>query len=866
MRYRWLMLLTALTAVLILCGASGEESPNLLRNAGFEQVNDWNQPEGWVQGAYRQLDDYTVFFADQDCFRSGGHSVCIVNYEPNDAYYLQTVEVQPESCYRLSGWIRAEDVTRSEGQLYDRGASLSIYPNLYVHTEAVHDGDWTYVEMYGETNWDQTSVTVALRLGGYSGDATGTAWFDDISLVEMDEVPGDVFPLLWFDESALYDDSYNGFDSGDYDDFSLDDEDVILYEEPEAVPGVKPFTVWFLVISAVYTLYTAALFAVYLKAARQGEAAARDLRGSGEKSSFSRYMPWHIALCLMGGLFIRLVVAFLVRGYAVDIGCNTIWGAEMVRYGPSRFYLLGGNRDYPPGYMYIFGLGDLMARWFGYTDRARVMMVKLFPILADLAIAWLISLHASRNVNRRLATLICLVIVCNPVLIINGAAWGQIDSVLALLLLLVVILAGRRRWEAVFPIYMLAVLFKPQALMFGPIGLAAVVTDLLRARKGGSTGEDGRPSEFALIRDRMLYGFAGAVALAMLICIPFSVDQPAFWLPKLYAETMSSYPHATVNTANLYYLLDSNWSPLTAQLHVLAPVVLAGVAVFNHRLTYYGARKSESRKWRVLLAADIFSLLTVAMIVILSGTDLLADLAERIAMGGSGTFEEKLAEMLRLQDLLPRLVPKLLLIPLFISITVHRVFAYVLADRSLQGSSPLTAVELLMMDLFIIGFAVISVMGCTWAVLQIPSILLALAIGIPIWLHRRDSDDLALAGAVILLILYVCSTKMHERYFFPGLVLLALACMSRRNVHLCVLFLILTVTEFINTGIPLDNNLIKGWDRGHLEADTDGLAKLLSMLNLFAVFYAVWTARRLCVSDRTAPAFPLRDRHAEVIK
>ncbi len=840
MRAIRLILITA--AVLMLCAAAAaEEAPNLLRNADFESVDDHMQPDAWTPGAYRQLDDYSLLFADEDCAHGGTHSLCIMNYAPNDAYYLQTVHVKPESVYRLSGWIMAEDVSRAEGQLYDRGASLSIFPNLYVHTAAVHDGDWTYVEMYGETCEGQDTVTVALRLGGYSGDATGTAWFDDVSLTEVEDIPDSVIPLLWFDASLLY--------GGDPDADANDSDAVVwTYDADTERSGVKPFTPWFIVISGAYVFFSAALLAVYRKASAQADAMPDPAKAR------PRFLPWQIWLILAAGLIVRIMVALPVRGYAVDIGCNTSWGARMCEVGPAEFYLAEGNYDYPPGYMYVFGYGDLVSRLFGHTDAARVAMVKCFPILADLAIAALISWYAARQGKRRLSTLVCLLITFNPVLIINGAAWGQIDSVLALLLLLVVILAERHRWEAVFPIYMLAVLFKPQALMFGPLGLAAVITDLVSAFR--QRADERRP--FRLILFRMLFGLGGAVTLAISIVVPFSLRQPFGWLFKLYAGTMSSYPYATVNTANLYYLLNANWAKLTEPVHVLAPMILAAAAVFNHRLTYYGAVKTESRRWYILILADMVSLISAAMIVLCLQTSLLDTIAERIAMSHAADFDVMMEEMFRLQRTLPDLVPKLLLIPLFAGMLLHRMFAYLLPERRIMAFDPLTVAELGLMDLFIAGFAVIAVSGCTWEVIQIPSILFALAVGIPMWLHRHDAGDLALAGAVILLLLYVCSTKMHERYFFPGLVLLAMACMARKDRRLGVLFLMLTVTEFINTGIPLDNSLRLGSAYGHLNEDTRGLATVLSAVNLAAVFLAIRTARGLCVGEHFAPAFPVR--------
>ena len=58
------------------------------------------------------------------------------------------------------------------------------------------------MELYGETGPEQTSVTVFARLGGYSGESRGKAWFDQVSLKQVQEVPGDAVASLWYREDT----------------------------------------------------------------------------------------------------------------------------------------------------------------------------------------------------------------------------------------------------------------------------------------------------------------------------------------------------------------------------------------------------------------------------------------------------------------------------------------------------------------------------------------------------------------------------------------------------------------------------------------------------------------------------------------
>lgn len=159
---------------------------NLLENGSFEELDRSGMPIGWNRDAYHMDEGYTLFAVDEEDSTDGSYSVSIQNVGENDARYSQTVSVEPESLYCFSGFIRTENVESGHG------ANLSI-EGLYTFSECVHDTSdgWKYIEWYGETGPEQTSVTLYARLGGYSGESTGKAWFDDLSLEKVDEYPGD---------------------------------------------------------------------------------------------------------------------------------------------------------------------------------------------------------------------------------------------------------------------------------------------------------------------------------------------------------------------------------------------------------------------------------------------------------------------------------------------------------------------------------------------------------------------------------------------------------------------------------------------------------------------------------------------------
>jgi len=94
-----------------------------------------------------------------------------------DASWLARVPIRPYSRYRLSGWIRTENLAAETG----RGALINIHGNEAWRTPAVSGTqDWTSVEVEFDAGANDV-LDVSCLFGGW-GRATGKAWFDDVEL------------------------------------------------------------------------------------------------------------------------------------------------------------------------------------------------------------------------------------------------------------------------------------------------------------------------------------------------------------------------------------------------------------------------------------------------------------------------------------------------------------------------------------------------------------------------------------------------------------------------------------------------------------------------------------------------------------
>ena len=96
-----------------------------------------------------------------------------------------------------------------------------------------------------------------------------------------------------------------------------------------------------------------------------------------------------LAVSLLAALVIRVLLAFTVEGYGVDMGCFGAWAGKMADGGPANFYEAGYFCDYPPAYMLVLWLLGLLGRALGLGTGSMAFqgLMKLVPIACDLALA-----------------------------------------------------------------------------------------------------------------------------------------------------------------------------------------------------------------------------------------------------------------------------------------------------------------------------------------------------------------------------------------------------------------------------------------------------------------------------------------------
>lgn len=175
-----LFILLFVTVLFFPVKGQGEE--NLLVNGDFEQTAAGRLPPGWTVDYFREG---TVFQVTGKKVYSGGQALQIRSETENDARLIQSVKVKPLTYYRLTGWIATEEVTENKV-----GANLCVVDHGFHHSPSLTGTTgWTQVELNFRTYAGQNEVTIGARLGMWGNTVKGTAYFDDLRLVELETVP-----------------------------------------------------------------------------------------------------------------------------------------------------------------------------------------------------------------------------------------------------------------------------------------------------------------------------------------------------------------------------------------------------------------------------------------------------------------------------------------------------------------------------------------------------------------------------------------------------------------------------------------------------------------------------------------------------
>ena len=508
----------SLIFLLILCTAlqsTAFADGSLLSNTDFSLPEI---PDGWDTVAY-EAENYSVYTQNS--------ALVIASAAENDVRFCQMVKVEPNTVYRLSAEISAEGVHGGHGVCLSVD-NYSLDGSYAVSTGRTGSFDWTRETLIVRTGAKQSYINFALRLGSYSETSAGTARFRAAELVQTND-PEDVAAAVTLEELAH--------------------SAVKTVSESDEARAIRLRSYLHLFIVCAIVLACVLLWGFY----RNRE---RFYSLSADRKTVNRCF---LLVVLTGAVF-RLMLSLLFGGHDYDMNCWQAWGRDIVQNGASQFYTAPGHEwyDYPPGYMLVLaGLTWLLDVFRIPSGSGAAVFAYMLPAYAaDVGIAVLLMRFArKRGFSESAGLYLGTLAVFNPAAVILSGAWGQIDSILTLLLLLSFseLIEGRR--ISAGAIYGLAIMTKWQALIYGPVLAAEYILSI-------------RNKDDAF---RTVSGVIAALLVIFTVSLPFRGDQSFFWVIGRFLNSAGGYDYASVEAYNFLALCGGNWK--SAELPLIPGVL-----------------------------------------------------------------------------------------------------------------------------------------------------------------------------------------------------------------------------------------------------------------------------------------------------
>ena len=262
-------------------------------------------------------------------------------------------------------------------------------------------------------------------------------------------------------------------------------------------------------------------------------------------------------------IVLRIYLAYTNLGHKTDMNCFSVWADMLYKNGFKAFYASDTFTDYPPGYMYILRIVGFIKNLYPFTKGVESVIVKLPAMIFDIVMGFVVYSATKKTYSHQKAQLLAILMFFNPLSIINSAVWGQVDSIYLVFVSLSLLYLAKKRLILSFVIFSVAIIFKPQALIFTPVFLFSSYEYIKEHKKAGFI--------------KILSGIILLAILMLIMIIPVGIKNTFIQ----YTKTLASYPYASVNAFNIWGLFGMNWHELNLPLTLIGYAFIIIATVFS---------------------------------------------------------------------------------------------------------------------------------------------------------------------------------------------------------------------------------------------------------------------------------------------
>lgn len=316
--------------------------------------------------------------------------------------------------------------------------------------------------------------------------------------------------------------------------------------------------------------------------------------GSLSTNTFKPSPKLYPIFILISALAIRLICAYLYKGYGFDMSCFNSWATRLHNVPLSEFYSKDVFADYPPGYMYVLKLLSYIKN--GMSQMNAYVVLKSPAIISDLLLGYFMY-HTSRkseHFTEKDSLILMSAYLFNPMVITDSALWGQVDSIYCGLIVVMVYLITIRKLIPSYFVFALCVLIKPQSFFFMPVLIFGIIKQVFL---------DGFEVKNFL---RNLISGLLAIGLIFLLALPFGIEN----VIDQYVSTIGSSKYFAQNAFNLWAALGKNYIAVTPAANIASYFILAMIVAFSAFACFTSKHKSKYFMSAFILAFMTFMIST----------------------------------------------------------------------------------------------------------------------------------------------------------------------------------------------------------------------------------------------------------------
>lgn len=469
---------------------------------------------GFTEDAYYGLADFERVKEGAD----GGFCLKITNNGADDSRLKKSINLKKDAIYELSCDIKLLSVSGEHA----KGALVcidSLYADGVKAIETVSE-DWENLKVYVKVS-KTGDYDAAMRLGYFSSDTKGAALYDNFTVRRVSSAPkgetiitignpGESNPATPSEEVEDYQSDY----------FNAKSASVFFM-----IFVVLFFGTWYLFVDR-YDKYENKL-----SDTRPFE------KDMGKIST--------LVTIVLIALALRIVLSVTYFQCSIDVNLFKSWGNTVAKDGLSKLYTDESNCDYPPLYMLILGITSFVSGIFNNAT-AETILVKLPSILSDIGTGFLIyAVCGKKKFSRQWTWFLMGLWLFNPLVILDSACWGQVDSLLALIVAACAYLENEKKHVPAALLFGLGIMLKPQMIIFAPAFGCAFIVEIIRLFKEKQSKKAGMTVLYTI-----LAGVTGLILPAVTVVSK---------MITLFTGTIGHYQYATVNCFNFWFLIGKNW-------------------------------------------------------------------------------------------------------------------------------------------------------------------------------------------------------------------------------------------------------------------------------------------------------------------